>query len=151
MESRAFRRPDDLRLLLELEQELWRDVRDEVWCSFGQIAFWSAQLLHDDWEGRLWFDGDELVGWGWLTKGEELECQVRPSHRAVLAEILDWAGATEILADSRDGDLIARLRARGLGEGPDWPWMRRNARALDELEAPRVPDGYELRTMAEYG
>ena len=51
--ARAFRRPDDLRLLLELEQELWRTSRDDVVCDFGQIAFWSAQLLHDDWEGRL--------------------------------------------------------------------------------------------------
>ena len=91
MTARAFRRPDDLRLLLELERELWRTSRRDVDCTFGQIAFWSAQLLHEDWEGRLWFDDEELVGWGWLTGGTELELQVRPTHRDLLEEILDWA------------------------------------------------------------
>jgi GNAT superfamily N-acetyltransferase len=149
--ARAFRRPDDLRLLLELEQELWRTSRDDVVCDFGQIAFWSAQLLHDDWEGRLWFDGDELVGWGWLTGGTELELQVRPTHRDVADEILDWASPTELLVDRRDAELIGRLNARGLVHLPDAPWMAVLARSLEEIEEPRVPDGHRLATMAEYG
>jgi len=148
--ARAFRRPDDLRLLLELEQELWRTSRDDVVCDFGQIAFWSAQLLHDDWEGRLWFDADRLVGWGWLTGGTELELQVRPSHRDVLEEILDWASPTEMLVDESDTDLAARVNARGLVHLPDAFWMRKNSRSLEEVEEPRVPDGYRLTTMAEY-
>jgi GNAT superfamily N-acetyltransferase len=148
--ARAFRRPDDLWLLLELAQELWRTSRDDVDCTFGQIAFWSAQLPHADWEGRLWFDGDTLVGWGWLTGGTELELQVRPTHRDVLDEILDWASPTEVLVDERDTDLVARLGTRGLVQLPDAFWMRKNARSLDEIEEPRVPDGYRLTTMAGY-
>ena len=89
MEARDFR-DGDLRLLLELAQELWREAPREVECTFGQIAFWSAQLLHSDWAARLWFDGGRLVGWGWLTRGGELELQTRPSHGALLDEILDW-------------------------------------------------------------
>ena len=130
MSARAFRRPDDLRLLLELAQELWRTSREDVVCTFGQIAFWSAQLPHPDWEGRLWFDGDELVGWGWLTSGTELELQVRPTHRDVLEEILDWARPQELLVDERDSDLVARLNARGLVHLPDTFWMRQNWRSL---------------------
>ena len=148
--ARAFRRPDDLRLLLELEQELWRASPDDVVCTFGQIAFWSAQLLHDDWEGRLWFDGEQLAGWGWLTGGTELELQVRPTHRELVDEILDWANPTELLVDERDTDLIARLNARGLVHLPAGISMRENARSLEEIEEPRVPDGYRLTTMAEY-
>ena len=150
MTARAFRRPDDLRLLLELERELWRTSRHDVDCTFGQIAFWSAQLLHEDWEGRLWFDDDELMGWGWLTGGTELELQVRPSHRDVVDEILDWASPTEVLVDERNADLVERLNARGLVHLPDTFWMRKNARSLREIEEPRVPAGYRLSTMAEY-
>ena len=148
--ARAFRRPDDLRLLLELEQELWRTSPDDVVCTFGQIAFWSAQLPHDDWEGRLWFDGEQLAGWGWLTGGTELELQVRPTHRELVDEILDWANPTELLVDERDTDLIARLNARGLVHLPAGMSILENARSLEEIEEPRVPDGYRLTTMAEY-
>jgi len=148
--ARAFRRPDDLRLLLELEQELWRTAREHVVCTFGQIAFWSAQLPQADWEGRVWFDGDELVGWGWLTGGTELELQIRPTHRDVLDEILDWARPTELLVDERDTDLAERLNARGLVHLPDTVWMRKNARSLEQIEEPQIPEGYRLSTMAEY-
>jgi ribosomal protein S18 acetylase RimI-like enzyme len=148
--ARAFRRPDDLRLLLELEQELWRASPDDVVCTFGQIAFWSAQLPHDDWEGRLWFDGEQLAGWGWLTGGTELELQVRPTQRELVDEILDWANPTELLVDERDTDLIARLNAHGLVHLPAGMSILENARSLEEIEEPRVPDGYRLTTMAEH-
>ena len=150
MTARAFRRPDDLRLLLELAQELWRTSRDDVDCTFGQIAFWSAQLPQADWDARLWFDGDELVGWGWLTGGTELELQARPTHRDVVDEILDWASPTEVLVDERNTDLVARLNARGLVHLPAGMSMLKNRRTLDEIEEPRLPDGYRLTTMTEY-
>ena len=38
MSARASRRADDLRLLLELERELWRTARAGVVCTFGQIT-----------------------------------------------------------------------------------------------------------------
>ncbi len=148
--SRTLDGGDDLRLLLELERELWQTAREHVDCTFGQIAFWSAQLTHSDWEGRLWFDADELVGWGWLTGGTELELQVRPGRGDVTDEILDWADPSELLVDERNADLVGRLNARGLVHLPDAFWMRKNTRSLEEIEEPRVPDGYRLTTMAEY-
>jgi hypothetical protein len=144
-------RDGDLRLILELAQELWREEPREVECTFGQIAFWSAQLPHSDWTASLWFDGDRLVGWGWLTKKVELEFQVRPSHRELLDEILDWARPTELMVASHHTDAIERVRAHGLEPDPDAPWMRLNHRSLDEIEEPRLPEGYRLTTMAEYG
>jgi hypothetical protein len=150
VEAREFRE-GDLRLLLELAQELRRDAPEEVECDFGQIAFWSAQLPHDDWQARLWFDRRRLAGWGWLTKEVELEFQVRPSHRELLDEILDWARPSELMVCANHTDAIDRIRAHGLEHDPESPWMRINGRSLDEIEEPLLPEGYRLRTMAEYG
>jgi ribosomal protein S18 acetylase RimI-like enzyme len=150
VEARDYRE-GDLRLLCELSQELWREDRTSVSCNFGQIAFWSAQLLHGDWTARLWFDGDRLVGWGWVTREVELEWQVRPEHAALLDEILDWAQPSELMVLAHDDDAIARLRAHGLEPAPEEPWMRVNHRALDEIDEPDLPDGFRLRTMADYG
>ena len=149
MEAREYRE-GDLRLLCELAQELWREDRAAMSCDFGQIAFWSAQLLHGDWSARLWFDDGRLAGWGWLTRGSELEWQVRPQHPALLDEILDWAQPSEALACSHHTDAMARLRAHGLVPAPEEPWMRVNHRPLDAIEEPILPRGYRLRTMADY-
>jgi hypothetical protein len=86
MGSRAFARPHDLQLLLGLAQELWPAVQ----CTYGELAWLSSSLAQDDWEGRLWFDGDRLVGWGLLASAA-LEFQTRATHGALLHEILDWA------------------------------------------------------------
>jgi ribosomal protein S18 acetylase RimI-like enzyme len=143
-------RDGDLRLLCELAQELCREDRSGLSCDFGQIAFWSAQLVHGDWAARLWFDDGLLAGWGWVTRGSELEWQVRPQHAALLDEILDWAQPSEALPCSHHADAIARLRAHGLVPAPDEPWMRVNHRPLDAIETPDLPEGFRLTTMAEY-
>jgi ribosomal protein S18 acetylase RimI-like enzyme len=151
VEERDFQ-DGDLRLLLGLTQELWRDAPDELECTFGQIAFWSAQLPHSDWAARLWFDGGRLVGWGWLTRGEELELQTRPSHVSLLDEILEWGRPKELLVRSDRTAAIERIRAHGLEHAPGEPWMRVNhRRSLSELEEPSLPAGYRLATMAEHG
>jgi ribosomal protein S18 acetylase RimI-like enzyme len=150
VEERDFQ-DGDLRLLLELAQELWRDAQNELECTFGQIAFWSAQLPHSDWAARLWLDGGRLAGWGWLAKGDELELQVSPSHPQLLDEILEWGRPKELLVRPDRAAAIERLRAHGLEHAPGEPWMRVNHRSLGELEEPSVPAGYRLATMAEYG
>jgi ribosomal protein S18 acetylase RimI-like enzyme len=138
--SREFR-DGDLSLLLGLAQELWPRVR----CTFGEIAFWSAQLPQADWEARLWFDGARLAGWGWLTGGEELAFD---GGADVVDEIVAWAQPREVLSLERDAELLA---AHGLTHVLDAPWTRRNSRALADLEEPFVPPGYRLATMADYG
>jgi GNAT superfamily N-acetyltransferase len=133
----------DLEEILGLAQELWPDSG----CNYGQIAWWAANLPHGESDVRLWHKGGRLVGWGWVTKGTELEFDVRPSHRALLDEILEWAQPDELLVRADHADAIARIEAHGLVHDPDAPWMRLNARSLDEIETPRVPDGYRLRTV----
>jgi predicted N-acetyltransferase YhbS len=140
---------DDLQELLALSQELWREDPREVTCNYGQIAWWSANIPHGESEARLWHEDGRLVGWGWVTGGTELEFQVRPTHRALLDEILDWAAPDELLVPSHHTDAIARIERHGLVHMPSKPWMRLNSRLLDDLAEPVLPDGYSLRTVQE--
>ena len=129
--------------ILALAQELWPDSG----CNYGQIAWWAANLPHEESEVRLWHEDGRLVGWGWVTRGIELEFDVRPSHRALLDEILEWAEPDELMVRADHVDAIERIEAHGLVHDPDAPWMRLNVRSLEDIETPRVPDGYRLRTV----
>jgi ribosomal protein S18 acetylase RimI-like enzyme len=140
--SRSFR-DGDLSLLAALAKELYPDVQG----TYGQVAWGAAVMPHGDWEARLWYDGDTLAGWGWLTGETELEFEVRGSHRELLDAILEWAQPQELMVRSDNEDAIARIRAHGLEHDPNAAWIRENRRSLDEIEAPRLPDGYTLRTV----
>jgi GNAT superfamily N-acetyltransferase len=67
----------------------------------------------------------------------------------VLDEILEWARPKELMVHSENEDAIARIRAFGLVHDPTAPWMRLNARSLEHVDAPRVPEGYRVRTVEE--
>jgi ribosomal protein S18 acetylase RimI-like enzyme len=136
----------DHEAILELAQELSADSG----CDYGQIAWWAASLPLGETEVRLWRDEGRLVGWGWLTGGTELEFDVRPSHRDVLDEILDWAHPEELLVRTDHEDAIARIEAHGLVHDPEAPWIRVNTRSLEQIDEPRLPDGYRVRTVAEH-
>lgn len=134
----------DLDEILGLAQELWPDSG----CNYGQIAWWAANLPHGESEVRLWHEEGRVVGWGWVTGGKELEFDLRPTHRALLDEILAWAEPDELLVRADHEDAIARIEAHGLVHDPDAPWMRLNTRRLDEIETPQLPDGYRVRAVA---
>jgi GNAT superfamily N-acetyltransferase len=140
---------DDLGAMLDLAQELWHDEPQAVEHPYGEVAWWADNIPHGETEARLWFDGASLVGWGWVTAGTELEFEVRRSHRYVLDEILEWAQPEELMVRADNEDAIARIRAFGLVHDPTAPWMRLNARSLEHVDAPRVPEGYRLRTVEE--
>ena len=146
MESRDFR-DGDLRPLLELAQELWRADPASLSCTFGQIAFWSANIPHGEHRVHLWYEGDELAGWGWVTGDTELEWQVRPERPELLDEILDWAQPDEVLVRADHDDATRRLRAHGLAHDPGGAWIRINQRGLEEIEEPSLPEGYRVRTV----
>ena len=139
----------DLQSMLALAQELWRDDPRDVECTYGRLAWWSANIPHGESEARLWLEDGRLVGWGWVTGGTELEFQVRPTHRALLEEILAWAGPSELMVQSHNTDAIARIEAHGLVHMPSAPWMRLNSRSLDVLPQPVLPEGYSLRAVRE--
>ena len=132
----------DIQELLALSQELWRDDPREVTCNYGQIAWWASHIPHGESETRPWYEDGRLLGWGWVTGGTELEYQVRPTHRALLEEILDWADPDELLVPSHHADAIARLERHGFVHVPSAPWMRLNERSLDDLPEPQLPEGY---------
>ena len=140
---------DDLGAMLDLAQELWRDDPRAVEHPYGEVAWWAGNIPHGETEARLWFDGSSLAGWGWVTAGTELEFEVRASHRHVLDEILEWAQPDELMVRVDNEDAIARIRAHGLVHDPTAPWMRLNGRSLGQVDAPHVPEGYRVRTVAE--
>ena len=123
---------EQLRRMLELCQERWPDVRH----TFGVLAYWAVQLSYGDHEARVWPDGWGVVSDGFLEFDGPDE---------LVPEILEWAKPEHVLALPEDAPLLAGFR-----HDEDAPWFRVNRRSLDEVDEPRVPDGYRLTTMAEY-
>lgn len=141
--------PGDLRLMLELVSELWPNGRHGI-----GYAFMAQRLPFDDWELRLWFDGDALVGWGWSTGWRArrgLSYELRPGYESLLEEMLAWAAPDVTTVKSGDEASAAVLRSHGFAHDRTAPWNRWNTRELSGLEAPVVGDGFRLTTMAEYG
>ena len=124
---------DDLTEMLGLCQDRWPDVR----CTFGVVAFWAAQIGRDGHEVRH-FDH----AWGYRDGGD-LEYD-----GADVDAVLEWAQPSRVIAPWRDEEMLSR---HGLVHDPDGIWFTTNARALDDIEEPVVPEGYRLTTMAEYG
>ncbi len=122
----------DLRTMLERCQARWPDVRH----TFGIVAFWAAQIGRDGQEVRI-DDG----AWGYRDGGD-LEYDGDQ-----LDDILEWAQPTRVIAPLRDTELLAR---HGLRHDPAGIWFKTNARSLESIEEPAVPEGYRLTTMAEY-
>ena len=146
--SRAYE-PGDVRLMLGLLSEAWPNVRHGV-----GYAFMSQRLPHDDWEARLWFDGDALAAWAWAVGWRSprgLSYELRPGYQELLDELVEWAQPEVTTVRSGDERSAAVLRAHGFEHDPAAPWIRWNSRSLAEVEEPAVPAGYRLATMAEYG
>jgi GNAT superfamily N-acetyltransferase len=141
--------PGDLRLMLGLVSELWPNGRHGI-----GYAFMAQRLPHDDWAARLFFDESRLVAWGWSTGWRiphGLSYEFRPGYEHLLEELLEWADTTVTTVKSGDTRSAETLRRYGFALDPNAPWIRWNVRSLDEIEHPRVPEGYRLATMAEYG
>jgi ribosomal protein S18 acetylase RimI-like enzyme len=146
--SRAYER-GDLRLMLGLLSEAWPDVRHGV-----GYAFMAQRLPHDDWRARLWLDGDALVAWAWVVgwrRPRGLSYELRPGHEELLDELLAWAEPEVTTVRNGDERSAVVLRRHGFEHDAAAPWIRWNARPLDEVEEPVVPAGYRLATMAEVG
>jgi hypothetical protein len=64
----------DIRRMLEVISDLWPDGRHGI-----GYAFMAQRLPYDDWDMRLWFDGDTLVAWGWSSARSTARCWRRSS------------------------------------------------------------------------
>jgi predicted N-acetyltransferase YhbS len=134
--------------MLDLVSELWPNGRHGI-----GYAFTAQRLPHDDWEARLFFDGDQLVGWGWSTGWRRpggLSYELRSGYETLLDELIEWAEPSVVAVKSTDASSIETFERHGFARDPDAPWIRWNIRALDEIDEASVPEGFRLTTMMDY-
>jgi ribosomal protein S18 acetylase RimI-like enzyme len=146
--------------------------------TYGELAWvWGKGHITDGhcWRHRLWFDAGELVAWGWAAMPHGVRCsdgvvrqiseasmtvQVHPDHAALIDEVIDWYDevadglARTALPRAADAYGLARWAAHGYRpdpamEGDTGYWTELNARDLDDIEAPVLPDGFRFRTAEE--
>lgn len=153
--------PVELRAMQQLAQVSWRLEPTHVDVTVAELAYaWGVGNRTEyasEWRHRLWLDGEEALAWAWLFLPGTLECQVHPRHPELLEDVLDWL-ETEVPRGERatsvrvaNTDAIRRLRARGFRSDDGAPWMLLNARGLERIEAPHLPPGFRLLTMADAG
>jgi ribosomal protein S18 acetylase RimI-like enzyme len=135
--------------LQELARENHRLVGLRAAWHIGDIA-WGLNAhkgRKHEWEFRVWEDAGRPVGWSWLRVPEgELDHDVHPAHRHLLDEMLDEPRASKAFAFEHDEEEVAALARHGfLKPGPK-P-LQFNARSLDTLPEPTLPNGFHLRTV----
>jgi ribosomal protein S18 acetylase RimI-like enzyme len=163
-----------LRATQGLAQELWRrqPALVNADATVGELAWvWGAQhgASASEWSQRLWSDAGKTVAWGWIfapstttlsattTRAEPttLAWQVHPDRPDLLDSVLDWfeTEAPDVVrqtsARQADEGALERLRRHGYEHDPDAPWGLLNMRELRDIEEPRLPPGYRLKTMRE--
>jgi len=141
-----------------LQQELSALEGPRVLTHVGDLAWWLHRGPAEDWNRRLWVDGDRCVAWAWLWPPAALDYEVHPEHRggSVEQEVLEWfeseAGGTDALTTfvlERDADRLAFLAGRGYRTSEPLSWYAYHVQELDrELPEPVVPDGFTLRTVS---
>ncbi len=139
----------------------WRLEPTHVDVTMGELAYaWgvgSRTEYASEWRHRLWLDGEDALAWAWLFLPGTLEWQVHPAHPELLEDVLDWfeneapEGERATSVRVANAEAIGRLRARGFRADDDAPWMRLNQRTLETIEAPRLPTGFRMFTMADAG
>ena len=172
--------PRDLRLMQGLAQQVTA-LRPELVnndATVGEMA-WAWAKDHADlggtWRHRLWFEGADLAGWGWIflpyqvmrsdgqfihVAGATLTWQVHPEAARLLDDVLDWYDAGAPDADRRvavraaDDDALRRLAAHGYrldeqAAGDDGFWTQFNRRDLRDRPEPALPAGFSFLTAEQ--
>jgi GNAT superfamily N-acetyltransferase len=172
----------DLRLMQALAEQV-SELRPELVnneSSVGELAWVYGKdhaELGDTWRRRLWYDGGELVAWGWIflpykvlrSDGQfneitraYLAWQLRPDRPELLDEILDWYDTEAANTDrgtgvrTADKDALARLAEHGYRldtrtASDDGFWQQLNVRDLTDVPEPELPAGFRFRTAGEVG
>ncbi len=166
--SRPVTGADDLRVIETLVSDAWNGpARPRVSVTVGDLEWWIANLGPGSdlaARARLWLLGGEPVGWGWLNPRAELHWFVAgglaaDAEAGVRDAILAWHAATAPGMETPDGlprvlgasapdgwSEAAHLVARGWTPTDDLFTEYHQPLDLD-LDPPRVPDGYTLRTL----
>jgi len=132
----------DLRAMQSLGAEVWR-LRPELLngdCTVGELAWVHARGDH---QSRIWRDGADVVAFAYLA-GDDLVWLVHPARLDLMPEVLDSLEATTTHACTGWD-----LEPHGFVAAPDEPWTYLNARDLDALPEPTLPDGFRHVTMAD--
>jgi ribosomal protein S18 acetylase RimI-like enzyme len=146
-------------------------ARPLVSVTIGDLEWWLALGGPDvDWSRRIriWESGGEVVGWGWFKPPIEAEWFVSEALPVAVAdrlrdEILAWHAALardagrELPPTEGEPARLEKWAADGWREAAflaDRGWtagdllLTQYFQPLDlELDPPRVPDGYVLRTL----
>jgi ribosomal protein S18 acetylase RimI-like enzyme len=170
--GRPFAGVADLRAMGACLARSWNHARPLVNTTPGDLEWWYASgEPGTDWTSRvqLWADGDEVLGYGWLSPPGEFDWHQRhdlpDATRAALADAtIAWAAAAarrlaveagseppatlETWAMDADAWLVDALRSRGWtpADAPAYThFYRRLDGVLDAL--PPLPAGYRLRRV----
>lgn len=145
MTSRPYR-AGDFGLIMDLVSELWPKGRHAI-----GYAFMSQRLPYDNWRMQLWFDGDTFVGWawqrGWVTP-PGLSFELRPGYEERFGEMLEWSEPGQV-AVAQDDPVLATLAEHGFAQDPEGTSILWLSQPLVEVDAPVLPDGFTLATMAD--
>ena len=167
LSSRPWAGRDDLLAMESILSAAWAGAaRPLVHCTIGDLEWWLVGGGPDvDWSSRIriWSIGGDTVGWGWISPPASLDWFVRHGLRpaeeaAIRREILDWqVEAARAAATAGETTLLEVWAADGWPESArlvDLGWtatdvtLTQYLQALDlELDPPRVPDGYVLRSL----
>lgn len=157
--SRPYRTAEDLGLMQRLVQESWRRGKPRVAPHIGDLDWWMWQFEDPDPtnEIRLWFSGDELVGWAWLTPPASLDFHLHPDRpNGLLEQMLGWfterseeGGETSersVWALEHDVPDIVVLKNNGF-QKTEQHFALTLCPLDDEPPAPKLPEGFAVRPV----
>jgi ribosomal protein S18 acetylase RimI-like enzyme len=158
--ARDYEGDADLRLMQELAAECWRVQGPFVDAHVGDLPWRMYQHVDklSEVRVRLWLEDDGRArAWAWLWQERgELDFQLHPNSAGLLGDVLEWFesavrpnenGLVTVWTLEAHEDTVPALEAAGyeLGEGS---WYEHMVASLGpELSQPKVPEGFELRTV----
>ena len=173
-------RPAELRQMQGLAQRV--TARSPAFlngdATFGEVAWVWGQTydaLSPFWRHRLWFEGGELVGWGWArlpfriqredgtyrqSATAHMNWQTHPDRPELLHEMLDWYDTVasgvdrEMIVQSADAPSRAIVAERGYvlnadEASDDGSWHQFNSRDLAGIPKPVLPEGFSFLSAGD--
>ena len=141
-----------------LAERTWRLDPATAQETVGDLAWMTRQHAgyEDEWMRQVWLEDGEIVAWGWIKPpGARLFWEVDPRRSELLKEVFGWFEATAeerplvVAVRAPNTAAVAALESRGFVHDPEAPWIRLNARGLEQVPEPAVPNGYRLATMSK--